>query len=189
MRSLGNCIPSVPFSLELAVQTQSCQGMQPGTSGLSLILSTEFVLFFCCAVCLLYAVCTSTASLSKLFYHFLVFRPHPSAIYQAGSAQLAAAATTRARDLCVSPPIVITCRLPLKIQQPVFVGEIILLFLLGRPMIFYPTFAVAGSLFVLVLLHTVLRLRQRAGMRSRSGRGLVMTRGGGDSAVRHHFRY
>lgn len=43
-------------------------------------------------------------------------------------------------------------------------------------MIFYPTFAVAGSLFLLLLLHTVLHLRQRAGMRSRSGRGLV-TRG------------
>jgi len=41
-------------------------------------------------------------------------------------------------------------------------------------MIFYPTFAVVGSLFLLFLFNTVLRLR-RVGMRSRLS-GLVARR-------------
>jgi len=38
---------------------------------------------------------------------------------------------------------------------------------------FYYVFSVAGSLFLLLLFHAVLHLRQRVGMRSRSGRGLI----------------
>jgi len=46
---------------------------------------------------------------------------------------------------------------------------------LPRPMVlfFYYVFSVAGSLFLLLLFHAVLHLRQRVGMRSRSGRGLI----------------